>query len=67
MRKCPICRLEYSSPPAISRIDNTTPICPSCGVRQALSDAGIDEDAQDGIVSLIEAKEVEYERHAAVN
>ena len=67
MRKCPICGQEYSSPPAVSRIDNITPICPSCGVRQALSAAGIDADVQNGIVSLIEAKEAEYEEHAAVN
>ena len=67
MRKCPICSLEYSSPPTISRIDNITPICPSCGIRQALSVAGIDADAQNSIVSLIEAKEAEYDEHAAVN
>ena len=35
MRKCPICSLEYSSPPAISRIDNITPICPSCEEKEA--------------------------------
>lgn len=67
MRKCPICNQEYVSPPAVSRTDNKTPICPSCGIRQALSAAGIDADAQNGILSLIEAKEAEYEEHAAVN
>ncbi|MBQ6482559.1 MAG: hypothetical protein IJI45_15730 [Anaerolineaceae bacterium] len=67
MSKCPICGQEYSSPPAVSRIDNKTPICPSCGVRQALSAAGIDEDVQNGIVSLIEVKQAEYKEHAAVN
>ena len=59
MRKCPICGLEYSSPPAVSRMDNKTPICPSCGVRQALSAAGIDADTQNGIVSLVETKQAE--------
>ena len=49
------------------RLDNITPICPSCGIRQALSAAGIDADAQNSIVSLIEEKEAEYEGHAAVN
>ena len=67
MRKCPICGLEYTSPPAVSRIDNKTPICPSCGVRQALSVAGIDADVQNDIVSLIETNQAEYEGHAAVN
>ena len=67
MKRCPICGLEYSSPPAVSRIDNKTPICPSCGVRQALSAAGIDTDVQDGIISLIETKQDGYEGHAAVN
>ena len=67
MRKCPICSQEYVSPPAVSRTDNKTPICPSCGVRQALSAAGIDKNAQESIISMIEAKETEYEGHAAVN
>ena len=67
MRKCTICGLEYISLPAVSRIDNKTPICPSCGVRQALSAAGIDADAQNDIVSLIEANQAKYEGHAAVN
>lgn len=67
MKRCPICGLEYSSPPAVSRIDNKTPICPSCGVRQALSAAGIDTDVQDGIISLIETKQDGYEGHAAVS
>lgn len=67
MSKCPICGQDYSSPPAVSRIDNKTPICPSCGVRQALSAAGIDADAQTGIISLIEEKQAEYERHTALN
>ena len=67
MRKCPICGQEYSSPPAVSRIDNKTPICPSCGVRQALSAAGIGKDAQEGIVSVIEANQAEYEKLASVN
>lgn len=49
------------------RLDNITPICPSCGIRQALSAAGIDADAQNSIVSLIEEKEAEYEGHAVVN
>lgn len=67
MSECPICGQEYSSPPAVSRLDNKTPICPSCGVRQALSAAGIGADIQDEIVSLIEENQAEYKEHAAVN
>ena len=67
MKNCPICGQQYSAPPAVSRIDNKTPICPSCGVRQALSAAGIGTDVQDGIINLIETKQAEYEGHAAVN
>ena len=67
MKNCPICGQQYAAPPAVSRLDNKTPICPSCGVRQALSAAGIDTDAQDGIISLIEAKQAGHEGRAALN
>lgn len=47
MRTCPICGEEYAEPPAISRLDNHTEICSSCGIRQAvaglLSDADVEE------------------------
>lgn len=33
---CPSCEKKYSSRSAVSRIDNRTSICPSCGVREAL-------------------------------
>lgn len=36
MNKCPVCGKEYAAPPAISRKDNATPICPLCGMREAL-------------------------------
>lgn len=35
-RECPICKMPYSFPPAISRKDNKTEICPRCGQREAL-------------------------------
>lgn len=35
---CPICKNTYTDFPAISRVDNKTPICPDCGVREALAD-----------------------------
>ena len=33
---CPMCDIEYSEPPAISRFDNSTEICPTCGMKESL-------------------------------
>lgn len=33
---CPKCKREYSDAPALSRVDNKTLICPSCGHLEAL-------------------------------
>jgi len=33
---CPICNTDYSKHSAISRIDNSTKICPDCGMKEAL-------------------------------
>ena len=33
---CPICKQKYSQHSAISRIDNKTKICPSCGIKESL-------------------------------
>lgn len=33
---CPTCGNKYEGYPAISRKDNKTPICPDCGVKEAL-------------------------------
>lgn len=33
---CPLCGQTYSEPSAISRTDNKTPICSSCGIREAV-------------------------------
>ena len=41
MNTCPICKRTYTEPPALSRKDNKTAICPSCGMREALEDAGM--------------------------
>ena len=37
-RICSICGREYTDYPALSRRDNTTEICPACGVNEALDD-----------------------------
>ena len=41
VRVCPKCGKEYNDYPALSRRDNKTLICPECGVREALEDAGL--------------------------
>ena len=52
-RKCPICGYFYSGRPALSRLDNSTFICPECGQRQALESIGITNgEEQDRIIAL---------------
>ena len=36
-RICPICGRAYTEPPALSRRDNATDICPDCGMMEALA------------------------------
>lgn len=36
-RTCPICGQRYTEPPALSRRDNKTYICPDCGTMEALA------------------------------
>lgn len=45
--ECPICHLGYEGYPALSRKDNKTEICPSCGNREALS-AWLDSKVKEG-------------------
>lgn len=52
-RVCPICGKTYTGHPAISRVDNETPICSDCGTRQALSSMGIDAKEQERILDAI--------------
>lgn len=52
-RVCPICGKEYTDIPALSRLDNTTLICPDCGTRQALETINVvDRESQDYIINL---------------
>ena len=37
-RTCPICGQQYTGLPALSRRDNKTDICPTCGMIEALED-----------------------------
>lgn len=47
---CPLCGKEYKGHPAISRLDNQTPICPTCGTRQALEGLDLREDEIEKII-----------------
>ena len=47
MRICPICGEEYKEPPAVSRRDNVTEICSSCGIREAVSGFMKSEDVEE--------------------
>ena len=40
-RICPICGQIYREPPALSRADGKTQICPDCGPREALQSIGV--------------------------
>ena len=50
-RICPLCHQAYYNAPAISRVDNQTPICPDCGTRQALQSIGISKQETEQILS----------------
>ena len=52
-RICPVCGREYHEPPALSRLDNSTLICPDCGVREALCSIGVSESEQEEILGII--------------
>ena len=43
MEVCPKCEKEYFEPPALSRVDNKTRICPLCGTKEALDSMGLIE------------------------
>ena len=52
-RICPICGKTYYEPPALSRTDNETLICPDCGILESLSTLGISERKQNAILETI--------------
>ena len=53
IRVCPLCGKAYAEPPALSRADNETPICPDCGTRQALDSIGISPEEQEKILAIL--------------
>lgn len=56
---CPRCGRTYTDRPAVSRDDNTTLICPDCGIREALRSIGVKQKEQDEILEIIHRKGVE--------
>ena len=62
LMKCPICGKVFTDPPALSRKDNKTQICPDCGVDEAL-EAFYEADGR-SMEDLKKAKEVIHEMMA---
>ena len=50
---CPKCGKGYREPPTLSREDNETYICPTCGAREALEALGLPENEQNEILEII--------------
>lgn len=53
IRVCPRCGNTYAAPPALSRKDNETLICPDCGTREALESIGVNKAEQEQILESI--------------
>jgi len=52
-RICPICNNTYYEPPAISRKDNKTEICPDCGTLEALESIGASDEMKAEVLAKI--------------
>ena len=50
---CPRCGATFDSPPALSREDGKTLICPDCGIREALTSIGVTPEEQEKILETI--------------
>lgn len=50
---CPRCGQMYGEPPALSRVDGQTRICPDCGTREALESIGVGVQEQEKIIEII--------------
>ena len=50
---CPKCGKSYTGRPALSRLDNTTAICPDCGTLEALEYLGLSDQEQQEILATI--------------
>ena len=59
---CPKCGREYNCPPAISREDNETEICPVCGVVESLAPLQISDEEKERLIADAEQAELENGR-----
>lgn len=62
MRTCPKCGREYTAPPALSRVDNKTNICPICGAQEALEAAPLSDKQKADVLAAIEENEKGHNR-----
>lgn len=53
IRVCSRCGKSYAAPPALSRTDNETLICPDCGTKEALESIGVDIAEREQILESI--------------
>ena len=53
---CPKCGKVYFEAPALSREDNTTLICPDCGIRESLAAFGLNTEEQEHIIRAIHGR-----------
>lgn len=54
-----MCSEVHSSPPALSRIDNKTLVCPLYGVRQALDSSGVEPETKEKILKIVKRSYLE--------
>ena len=59
---CPKCNKPYNLPPAISREDNKTLICPECGTREALLAMGMSPENCEIAIQVITETIAEIEK-----
>lgn len=53
-RTCPVCGQTYTERPALSRKDNSTEICPVCGVREALEAVPLTDEQKAEIIAIVQ-------------
>lgn len=58
---CVRCGKEYTAPPALSRVDNKTHICPLCGTAEALEYVGADENTKAEILKAVQKANEEFD------
>lgn len=51
-RICPVCKRKYNEEPSLSRVDNKTPICSICGLREALASSPLSEHTKASIITM---------------